>query len=129
PEGTVAMAITTEQLESVDYLKVADRRDPLFQGPATIAGNVDAGAALYVQDHVRIDAQASVQAVCSLEGAVVREFEGGLLICRSGRWQSAGGRGGGGYSLNSLSGCVATASNPVTGSCTCPYGYMPVRIA
>lgn len=129
PPGTVAMAVTAEQLEHLAYLRVKDHRDPDFQGPASIAGNLSTSGSLYVREHLRIGAEAADQGFCAPEGAIVQESYGGLLVCRGGRWRSAGGRGGGGYSINSLSGCVAAAANPVTNDCTCPYGYLPVRIA
>ncbi|WP_397475439.1 prepilin-type N-terminal cleavage/methylation domain-containing protein [Pusillimonas sp.] len=129
PVGTVALAVTAEQLDSLAYLRVRDHRDPQFQGSASIAGNLSTQSALYVEQHLHINTEAVAQTLCALEGVVVQEQHGGLLVCRAGRWASAGGRGGGGYSLNSLSGCTATGLNPVTGSCSCPPGYGPVRIA
>lgn len=128
PPGTVATAITAEQLQSLAYLKVGDHRDPRFQGAASIEGDLSTNATLYVQEHLRIGSQASAQAPCATDGAIVQEALGGLLICRNGQWRSAGGRGGGGYSINSMTGCAAVAANPVTGTCSCPNGYLPVRI-
>lgn len=129
PPGTVAMAVTAEQFENLAYLRVEDRRDPRFQGAASIAGDLSAGAALLVQDHVRIVSHARAQTPCAIDGAIVQERYGGLLVCRSGLWRSAGGSGGGGYSVNSLAGCVAAGVNPVTGECSCPPGHLPVRVA
>ncbi len=129
PVGTVAMSVTTEQLANLAYLRVEDRRDPRFQGSASIAGDLSTGAALQVHEHIRIVSQARAQTPCDIEGAIVREQHGGLLVCREGVWRSAGGSGGGGYSINSLSGCVAAAANPVTGNCSCPAEHMAVRIA
>lgn len=120
PVGTVALAITSEQLGALEYLRVKDRRNPQFQGSATIAGDLATHSALYVEQHLHIGTAAVSQTLCSNDGAVVQEQNGGLLVCRAGRWGSAGGRGGGGYSLNSLSGCTATGINPVTGGCSCP---------
>lgn len=129
PVGTVALAVTAEQLESLAYLKVRDSRNPNFQGPASIAGNLSTEGALLVREHIRIESQAFAQTPCAVEGAVVRERYGGLLVCRGGQWSSAGGSGGGGYSINTLAGCVAAAANPITGDCSCPSQYVPVRIA
>lgn len=129
PVGTVALAITSEQLNQLAYLRVQDHRDPSFQGSASVAGDLSTQSALYVQQHLRIGGEAVSRAICTIEGAIVQEAYGGLLVCRGGRWASAGGKGGGGYSLNSLSGCVAAAANPITGTCACPTGYTPVRIA
>ncbi|WP_353194068.1 type II secretion system protein [Pusillimonas noertemannii] len=129
PVGTVAMSVTTEQLASLAYLRVEDRRDPRFQGSASIAGDLSTGAALQVHEHIRIASQARAQTPCDTGGAIVREQNGGLLVCREGLWRSAGGSGGGGYSINSLAGCVAAGANPITGNCSCPAEHMAVRIA
>ncbi|HLU18451.1 MAG TPA: hypothetical protein VKZ66_00700 [Pusillimonas sp.] len=129
PVGTVAMAITAEQMNQLAYLKVRDQRDPQLQGPATIAGDISAGATLRVSEHLQIGTVALAQTSCATEGAIVQEANGGLLICRMAQWVSAGGRGGGGYSMNSLTGCSSAGLNPVTGTCSCPSGYGPVRIA
>lgn len=127
--GTVAMAVTAEQLESAAYLRVRDERDPQFQGAATVKGSLTTGGVLHVQDHLHIQTQAMLKTACPVEGAIVRDSYAGLLVCHYGQWNSAGGSGGGGYSTNSLAGCVEAAANPVTGSCTCPLDYVPVRIA
>ena len=129
PVGTVALAVTAEELDRLAFLRVQDRRDPQFQGPASIVGNLSTGSSMYVGQHLHIASEASAQALCSAEGAIVQEQYGGLLVCRAGRWASAGGRGGGGYSVNSFSGCTAAGLNPVTDTCSCPLGYAPVRIA
>lgn len=129
PPGTVAMAVTAEQLQNLPYLRVGDSRDPDFQGAASVAGNVRTQGALSAREHLFIEAQAYALTACAPEGAIVRERFGGLLVCRGATWRSAGGMGGGGYSINNLSGCVAAAANPVTGDCSCPADYVPVRIA
>lgn len=129
PPGTVALAVTVDQLAELAYLRVRDQRNPDFQGAVTAAGDLRTQGSLHAADHLFIDGQAYGQAPCTLEGAIVREHYGGLLVCRSGRWRSAGGAGGGGYSTNSVSGCVPAAANPVTGDCSCPSHYVPVRIA
>lgn len=129
PVGTVALAITTEQMHQLVYLKVKDQRDPQFQGSASVAGDISAGATIQVSGHLHIGEAATARSECADEGAIVQEEYGGLLVCRVGRWMTAGGRGGGGYSMNSLTGCTQAGANPVTGECSCPRGYGPVRIA
>jgi len=129
PVGTVVLAITAEQMQQLAYLKVGDERDPQFQGSASIAGGTSVGAALAVSEHLHIGAAALAHSACVTEGAIVQEAFGGLLICRAGLWKTAGGRGGGGYSMNSLTGCTSAGANPVTGGCSCPPGYGTVRIA
>lgn len=129
PVGTVALAITDEQLNSLAYLRVRDDRDPDFQGSASIAGHVGIGGRASIRDHIYIETQADAHAFCADAGAIVRERYGGLLVCRSGRWRSAGGSGGGGYSVNTMTGCISAAANPVTEACSCPPDYTPVLIS
>jgi len=133
PEGTVAMAITLEQLADSQYLRVGDARNPDFQGQATVRGDITTMASLNVQDYLVLGAQNYASDACAQNGAIAREYYGGLLVCRSNRWRSAGRGGGGGFSVNSLYGCntaggVSTA-NPVTGTCGCPAGFSVVIIS
>jgi type II secretory pathway pseudopilin PulG len=129
PAGTVAMAVTTEQLAVVDYLRVRDRRDPQFQSELTVAGDVRAQASVSVQGFLSLGAEAQERSGCEQDAQVARSNAGGLLVCRNKIWLSAGGRGGGGYSTNSKTGCVAGTYNLVTGACSCPEGYGAIRIA
>jgi len=129
PVGTVALAVTAGSPGSSQFLRVGDLRNPDFKGEASIEGDISTQGLLRVREHLHIESQATAQAICTPEGAIVRERYGGLLVCRGGRWRSAGGSGGGGYSVNNLSGCQPAAANPVTGDCSCPSNYMPVRIA
>ncbi|RBP41091.1 hypothetical protein DFR37_103437 [Eoetvoesiella caeni] len=129
PVGTVAMAVTAEQLAASDYLRVRDSRDPQFQNSLTVSGDIHAQASIAVHDHLSIGAQALERSFCAKEGLIARAQFGGLLVCQAQMWASAGGRGGGGYSTNSKTGCGAGAYNPITGSCSCPPGYGAVRIA
>lgn len=129
PVGTVAMAVTTEQLAASDYLRVRDSRDPQFQDSVTIAGDIHAQASVMVQDYLSIGAQNVERSFCAQEGLIARAQFGGLLVCQGQMWLSAGGRGGGGYSTNSKAGCAAGTYNLVTGACSCPPGYGAVRIA
>lgn len=133
PPGTVAMAITWEQMAHIDYLQVGDSRDPDFQGLATVKGDIVSQGSVSAGQYVHVGAQEQASTACSHEGAIARERYGGLLVCRSRRWRSAGGGGGGGFLKNTLYGCslaggVSTA-NPVTGSCTCPLDHEAVLIS
>lgn len=133
PVGTVAMAVTSGQLDRLDFLRVKDRRDPEFQGRATVTGDIETQGSLSAQDYIFIGAQEQQLTPCSQNGAVAREYYGGLLICRGNTWRSAGGGGAGGFAINSLHVCktslgVSTA-NPVTGACSCPAGHRAVMIS
>jgi hypothetical protein len=133
PVGTIAMAITPEQLALADFLRVGDTRDPDFQGKATVKGDITAQGSLLAQNYVHIGAQEQALTACGVVGAVARELYGGLLVCRGNKWRSAGPGGGGGFSINSLYGCGTSlglsTANPVTGLCTCPVDYDKVLIS
>ncbi|QIM49904.1 prepilin-type N-terminal cleavage/methylation domain-containing protein [Pusillimonas sp. DMV24BSW_D] len=129
PAGAVAMAVTVEQTQAMDFLKVKDERDPQFQAALSVQGTVTTEQSLRAADTLWLGYRAFAQAPCSEDGLVARENFGGLLVCRGMRWVSAGGVGGGGFSVNSSTGCTMDTMNPVTGACTCPTSYTAVRIA
>jgi prepilin-type N-terminal cleavage/methylation domain-containing protein len=131
--GTVALAILTGQAGDLDYLRVRDTRDPDFQGSATVKGDVAAAADLRVGKYLYLDTFEVPGTPCSLPGAVARELEGGLLICRGEQWSTASRTGGGGFSTNLEHGCQNSAgmptANPVTDQCTCPESSTAVQIS
>ena len=131
--GTIALAVTSEQLSSLDFLRVRDDRDPDFQDTLSVKGDITTQASLNVQRYVSIAAHEYAQTLCTTPGAIASEHIGGLLVCRNGRWRSAGRGGGGGYTFNSRYACEdrygMSTANPVTGSCTCPADFMAVRIS
>jgi prepilin-type N-terminal cleavage/methylation domain-containing protein len=144
PAGTVALAITSEQLQALNYLRVADARDPQFQGSLTVLANIStqgsvsaqgdlvAQGSLRAADYLSIGAQNIEQHPCSPVGMVARNSQGGLLVCHANLWRPAA-RGGGGFMMHSTRGCYtgagAPSANPVTGYCGCPFGYTPVPIS
>lgn len=127
--GTVALKVGLDSAFSFPWLRVGDTRDPDFKADVSAAGNVVSDAAFRAQGSLWLGERAYAGAACPENGLIVREHYGGLLVCRSYQWMSAGGRGGGGYSVNTVSGCMAMAANPVTGQCSCPAGYTVVLIA
>lgn len=127
--GTVALMVGLGGAFSYPWLKVGDTRNPDFGADVSVAGNVVSNEAVRAQGSLWLGERAYAGAMCPENGLIVREHYGGLLVCRSYQWVSAGGRGGGGYSVNTVSGCVAMAANPVTGLCSCPAGYTVVLIA
>ncbi|MFA7623339.1 MAG: hypothetical protein WCY47_00175 [Pusillimonas sp.] len=127
--GVVALAVTQAGGSAFPYLKVGDERDPLFSAALTVAGTIKSGSGVRAQSSLWLGTQAVAMTSCPENGLVVREQFGGMLVCRSYLWRSAGGRGGGGYSVNSVSGCLSSASNPITGGCSCPSGYSLVLIS
>lgn len=133
PVGTIAMAITPEQLALADYLRVGDTRDPDFQGKATVKGDITAQGSVLARNYVHIGAQEQALTACGITGAVARELYGGLLVCRGNKWRAAGPGGGGGFSINSLYGCSTSfglsTANPATGLCTCPVDHDRVMIS
>ncbi|TAL81144.1 MAG: hypothetical protein EPN46_06020 [Candidimonas sp.] len=132
PVGTLALAITAEQLDSLDYLRVGDERNPDFRGVANVAGDINSGGSLSAQTYLKLGAQETAFTSCSENGAVARQHYGGLLVCRDHLWRLGGG-GGGGFSVNTLYGCRSSSgiptANPVTGACSCPLDYSMVAIS
>lgn len=133
PPGTVALAITTEQLGHLDFLRVGDLRDPDFRGAATVKGNINAQSDLHVTRYLHLGALETLQEPCADDASVAREMNGGLLVCRENIWRPASRSGSGGYSINLLYGCTtrsnATTANPVTGACSCPLRSTTVLIS
>lgn len=131
--GTVAMAVTREQLEELDYLRVRDSRDPEFQGHVTLARGLDAKGDIAIQEGVlRLVSSRQAKTACNLEDALARDGSLGLLTCTLGKWEPVQ-QYRGAFSINTRYGCstpegVPTA-NPLTGSCTCPAGSIPVMIS
>jgi len=117
-----------------DYLRVRDERDPDFQGGASVRGNVRSGAWLQAREGVVLEQGWSSGGVCSAEGAVGRDSRyAGLLVCQQGRWRPLARPAGGGYLYNSRRGCFSqtgmATSNPLTGTCSCGAGYIPLLVA
>ncbi|MBP6020191.1 MAG: type II secretion system protein [Burkholderiaceae bacterium] len=128
PPGTVVLVVTPEQSGSSDFLRVGDSRDPDFQGELTVQGDVVAAADFRVGRNLILDSEASWMMGCDDEGAITKDDNGGLLMCRSGLWQSTG-RGGGGYSLEATTGCTGAGINPLTNNCSCPPHHSRVLIS
>lgn len=131
PPGTVGMAVTAEHQALWSYLRVGDRRDPDFQGDLSLAGDVMAGGSGTVGGHLRIGAEAVMNAPCQPDRAIVQRDAGGLLTCRQGRWRPAG-QFGGAFAYNHPFGCqnaegVPTA-NLLTGGCSCARGTTPIMV-
>lgn len=132
PVGTVAMAVTAEQLALWSYLRVRDPRNPDFQGDLSVAGDVAGAGNASVAGQLVIGAQHRDGDECEPSNAVAHELDGGLIVCRGGRWRAATRGGGGGFAYNTLYGC-ATADgtptvNPLTGGCSCPWYAIALRL-
>src|SRR3546814_6016603 len=52
PVGTIAMAVTAEQLEGSRFLRVRDDRDPAFQGSASVQGNIGTQKSLMAGEYL-----------------------------------------------------------------------------
>lgn len=128
PPGTVALVITPEQLGGGDFLRVGDSRDPDFQGDLTVQGDVAAAANLRVGQNLILASEASWMELCANKGAITKDDNGGLLVCRSGIWQSTG-LSGGGYSLDASGVCTSAGMNPMTKDCSCPLRHNRVLIS
>lgn len=132
PPGTVAMAVSDEELFETPYLRVRDERDPRFQSDASVEGSITAGGVVTAGDYLQLGSTAQWFDACPSPGAVTRDVSGGLLLCTNGVWDIVS-RSGGGYSSNSRHGCFTpdglSSANPVTGGCSCPLGYRVVPLA
>lgn len=127
--GTVVMAQTQAGSSNIPYLQVGDSRDPQFAAGMTVSGSIASGASLRAQESLWLGTQAIERTPCDENGLITREAYGGLLVCRGYQWVSAGGKGGGGYAVNTVSGCSPASANPATGGCSCPAGYASVLIS
>lgn len=132
PAGTVAMAISDDQLHESAYLRVRDKRDPQFQSDVTVQGDITAGGVVSAGEYLQLESAARALSDCDSEGAVTRDQSHGLLVCASGTWQTVSPPSGG-FSLNSDYGCFTadgvSSANPVTGDCSCPRGHLIVPIS
>ncbi len=132
PPGTVALAVTGDQLRHLDFLRVGDARDPDFQGGATVQGSIETGADLRVQRYLYMGTPEQALASCVETGAISRSSDGGMLVCRDQRWRPMQ-RGSGGFSTHQWRGCQntngASTANPVTGACSCPLHSAMVQIS
>src|SRR5690625_1141916 len=130
--GTVGLAITLQQLAAMDFLRVRDDRNPDFQGPLSVAGDVQLSGATTVGGSLRIEQTATLFGTCDTHGAVARDQLAGLLVCNWGTWQF-GSRHAGAYSINSIYGCYSSdgrsTRNPVTNACSCPLGTQEVLVS
>ena len=142
PAGVVAMSVVRStgagdqsgHGNSEDFLRVGDVRDPDFQGSATVRGDIRTQSSLAAARYLVLAERNLEYQSCSIEGALsVERGYRGLLLCSGGVWMSAGRAAGGGFSHNSLRGCVnslgQSTRNPVTRSCSCPGGYAAVQIS
>lgn len=143
--GTVALAADGGQVAGLGdggdagpdltpYLRVGDDRDPEFQGDATIGGSVSSGASLRATDYLVLARSNEAYEACDEDNAFSFErSRDGALLCRGGRWRSAGRADGGGFLSHSHRGCFDASGvfrgNPVTGGCSCPFGYSPIMVS
>lgn len=117
-----------------DFLRVRDERDPDFQGDVTVQGRVRSNTTLQAAQGLRLDQGWIRYGGCGTENLIGRNgMYPGLLICLQGQWQPLARPAGGGYLFNSRRGCVsqtgASTVNPNTGACNCGIGYQPVLVA
>lgn len=141
--GVIALAVSLPAIagggsgqagDSDDFLQVGDKRNPDFQGQATVQGDISTQSSLRAQRYLVLQDRNIEFQACAEEGALSLErFHNGLLLCRGHVWRSAGRAAGGGFSFNSLSGCAdrdgVSTRNPITGGCACGAGYAAVQIS
>jgi len=132
PTGTVAMMVSHDQVDQAAWLRVGDTRDPQFQADASVQGDISAGGTVSAGQYLELGAVEEWRWPCDTFGTVARNEQFGLLVCQGGLWQLAV-RQGGGYAINTRFGCYSpegvSLKNPVTGSCSCPFGFTSVPIS
>ncbi|WP_155807670.1 prepilin [Bordetella petrii] len=115
------------------YVRRHDVRDPELEASLTVGGSISAQGDLSAGGYLSVGTAATAGSTCSaaLAGLFARGADGGLLQCRGGRWKAPPGAGfGGAYAVAGADGCGAYSSvNPITGKCSCPKGYTPVRVS
>ncbi|NYT57455.1 hypothetical protein H0A65_00800 [Alcaligenaceae bacterium] len=137
PAGTVVLALGTEHLLGLNFLRVRDVRDPDFQGGATVQGTIQTGADLRVQRYLYLNTPGQSGEPCDDDGAISRESGAGLLICQDQLWRplvsGSSTASLGGFSTNQWRGCLnslgTSTANPVTGACSCPSSTQTVQIS
>lgn len=133
PAGTVVGVVTSQQLASHDFLRVRDSRNPMFQGDATVSGQVQVQSDLQVDGYFRVTRQEMAKTACTRPGDMARDAQGALLGCEGTTWRKVSRGGHGGFSLNQLYGCYTRAGmsteNPVTRACSCPSDTTPVQVS
>lgn len=120
PAGTVVLAVVDEEMQTQQFVRIGDDRDPHLQGDLTVAGQL------------RLGDQARRMTACAPHGVIARDDNHELLICRWGVWHPAFTLGGA-YMVNSHHGCQNAAgrssANPVTRACSCPPGQLAIQVS
>src|SRR3546814_7283761 len=78
PVGTIAMAVTAEQLEGSRFLRVRDDRDPDFQGSASVQGNIGTQKSLMAGEYLFLGGRHDILSLCDRDGAIARASHRGL---------------------------------------------------
>lgn len=128
PTGSVASWAGMDASEQV-YVRLHDRRDPDLQGRLTVAGNTSVGGTL------QIGAAATAGQGCAPAGLLAHDGAGRLLNCVAGIWREPGqdgGHFGGAFYQPEDRPCSyepgARESNPLTGRCRCPPGFIDMPL-
>jgi len=140
PVGTMAVlaaGASGKEQSAIDmspYVRLRDERDPDLQAGLSVRGVVRAQGGLQTKGALVLEGSAQSYSACAQESAIVMRAESpGLLRCLNKVWRPLAVPDGGAYMTHSLSSCsrghTHVQVNPVTGACSCPLGYFPVRIA
>ena len=146
PVGTIVSKSFYDSSRFAHLVRRDDRRDTQLAGRLGIKKDIASDANIHAKGGLRaegritageflqLQGKAVAGSVCEADGLVARSDASELLTCHAGRWQSAGSRFGGVYSLHSSNGCSLVPfgppmPNPLTGGCYCPAGFNPVKIA
>lgn len=133
PAGTVAVVLSSEQLATHHFVRMADSRNPDLQGGLSVHGTVLARNDLHVQGGLRLLRTENMGAVCGTSGEMAADTNQQPIVCRDGVWARLGHVRAGGFSINQFYGCFTalgtSTANPDTGSCSCPEGDAMVQVS
>jgi hypothetical protein len=103
----------------------------LTVGGVLAAGAVAASGRVSSAEYLLVHGRADPGAVCSENGLIGRTPSGMSLSCQNGRWGSYGSFGGAFERATNDWHCSRrqlSTPNPVTGDCTCPPSFDPIRM-
>lgn len=133
PAGVVAVVLSSAQLATHHFVRVADSRDPDLQGGLSVRGTVLARNDLHVQGGLRLLRTETIGVACAVSGEMAADANQQPIVCREGVWARLGHVRAGGFSINQFYGCFTalgtSTSNPDTGTCSCPEGDAMVQIS
>lgn len=104
-------------------------------GSISSDGGITATGRIASSGHFQLGAVATQGTPCDTAGLLAQSSAGGLIVCQGGVWRSSAKSGGGFYIERAGFDCAVRDEvsidrrNPMTGDCSCPYGYHPQLVS